>query len=201
MHTLPASTLRHGFALPFAGVISIALLFLMAQLIHQEFEIVTKKQRLLPPIIMPAPKPPLAIVKPPTKPEPVEKIPDTVLPEQTSGPGPALAHGDFKFITPVTSDAGTLILGDGEPVPYLRSQPIYPSRALTLGIEGYVDLEFSITRSGATADIVVIRAEPEGTFNRAAKRALAKWKYKPRMVDGNAVRSEGLQTRLRFQIQ
>jgi protein TonB len=86
-------------------------------------------------------------------------------------------------------------------VPYLRSQPIYPSRALTLGIEGYVDLEFSITRSGATADIVVIRAEPEGTFNRAAKRALAKWKYKPRMVDGNAVRSEGLQTRLRFQIQ
>lgn len=200
MHTLPASTLRHGFALPFAAVVSIALLLLMAQLIHQEFTVIEKSQRLLPPIIMPAAKPPLAITKPPTRPQAIEKAPQTVLTKTTPDSGLIDNTVAMTYHTPKSDQLTVPILGEGEPVPYLRSQPIYPSRALTRGIEGYVDLQFTITATGATSDINVIAAEPKNTFNNAAIRALSKWKYKPKVVDGIAIAKTGQRTRLRFQI-
>ena len=57
--------------------------------------------------------------------------------------------------------------------------PNYPNRALTQGLEGFVDVRFTVTAIGATTNIEIIRAEPAGVFDRAAMRAVKRWKYLP----------------------
>ena len=72
-------------------------------------------------------------------------------------------------------------------LPMVRIQPQYPRRAVMRGIEGEVVLAFIITETGRVTDIEVISATPPGVFERAAKQALMKWKFKPKVVDGKAV--------------
>lgn len=72
-------------------------------------------------------------------------------------------------------------------IPMVRIQPQYPRRAVMRGIEGEVVLAFIITPTGTVTDIEVISATPPGVFERAAKRALMKWKFKAKIVDGKPV--------------
>ena len=50
-------------------------------------------------------------------------------------------------------------------------------RARTKGIEGFVELAFSLDRQGHVVDIEVVDSLPEGIFDQAATRALQKWKF------------------------
>jgi protein TonB len=76
---------------------------------------------------------------------------------------------------------------DGDVVPIVRISPRYPRQALLNGIEGWVQVEFTITPEGRVADPVVVEAEPRGIFERAAIQAVLRWKFKPRYVDGQAI--------------
>jgi len=89
---------------------------------------------------------------------------------------------------------------DGEEVPLVRIEPRYPPRALSRGIEGWVQLEFTVSETGAVIDPKVIDAEPSSIFNRAALRAVERWKYKPKVVDGVPVPRSGVQVVLTFKI-
>lgn len=62
--------------------------------------------------------------------------------------------------------------------------PTYPRKALDQGLEGWVDLEFTVDASGAIRDIVVRNAVPTGVFEQAAVEALARWRYQPAQHDG-----------------
>ena len=64
--------------------------------------------------------------------------------------------------------------------------PLYPRGALIRGVEGWVELEFTVTETGAVADAVVIASRPNRVFDGAALRAIYQWKYKPRIIDGEA---------------
>ncbi len=90
---------------------------------------------------------------------------------------------------------------DADVIPLVRIEPTYPSRALSRGIEGWVLLEFSITPLGTVEDIIVVDSEPPNLFNSAAQRAVRRWKYKPRVEDGTAVRRTGVQVVLTFKIE
>jgi protein TonB len=68
-----------------------------------------------------------------------------------------------------------------------RIPPQYPYRAQRRGIEGWVKVSLLITEQGTVQDVVVIEAEPEGMFDNAAVRAVSKWKFKPRIENGQAV--------------
>lgn len=85
-------------------------------------------------------------------------------------------------------------------LPIVKVSPIYPDRALKEGIEGHVLLEFVVTETGAVRDAVVLEAKPSGVFERAALNAVAKFKYKPRIVDGRPVESPGVRNRIAFEI-
>ena len=87
---------------------------------------------------------------------------------------------------------------DQQPRPMVRVDPRYPSQAASNGIEGYVTLSFSVSASGAVEDVTVLESQPRNTFDNAAKQALRKWRYQPKMVDGAAVGMDGLQVRLDF---
>jgi TonB family protein len=75
--------------------------------------------------------------------------------------------------------------------------PTYPARARERSLEGWVDLEFTVTKDGTTRDAVVRAAEPANTFDRAALDAVKRWRYEPRVVHG-AVVEQRVETRLRF---
>ena len=68
------------------------------------------------------------------------------------------------------------------------------------GLEGYVLIEFTVTRTGAVANPVVIRSEPPNVFDRAALAAVLKFKYKPRVVDGEPIDVPGVQNMIRFEL-
>jgi protein TonB len=48
------------------------------------------------------------------------------------------------------------------------------------GQEGWVLLEFDITEVGTVDNVKVIESEPRRVFDSSARRALLKWKYKPK---------------------
>jgi protein TonB len=96
-------------------------------------------------------------------------------------------------------DFGGTIAMARELTPLVRFPPEYPVNAAMNNIEGYVLLRFTVTETGAVADPEVLRAEPPGIFERAAQRAVLRWKYQPQMVDGQPT-SVITYTRLVFQM-
>ena len=78
--------------------------------------------------------------------------------------------------------------------------PAYPISAETRGIEGYVVVEYSVTTYGTASDIRVIEAMPEQIFNQSSIDAVAKFKFKPRVVNGAPVESRGLRKKFIFQL-
>lgn len=90
--------------------------------------------------------------------------------------------------------------GDGEYLPIVKVQPQYPRRALSRGIEGWVIVEFTVTTNGSVRDPVVVEAQPPNVFNRAAMKAALKFKYKPRVIDGEPVEVPGVRNKITFAI-
>lgn len=88
--------------------------------------------------------------------------------------------------------------GDGEYLPIVKVQPVYPRRALQRGIEGYVIVEFTVTSNGSVRDPVVVESNPPKVFDNAAIKAALKFKYKPRVIDGQAIEVPGVQNKITF---
>lgn len=89
---------------------------------------------------------------------------------------------------------------DGEYLPIVKVEPIYPRRAQQRGIEGYVLLEFVVTTSGSVRDPEVIEAKPSGVFERSAIQAALKFKYKPRVANGERMEVSGVRNLIRFEL-
>lgn len=96
-------------------------------------------------------------------------------------------------------DAGGY-MSDGEYLPISKVEPIYPPRALQRGIEGHVIVSFTVTEQGSVEDVSVVESEPVGWFDRAAKNAALKFKYRPTIIDGKAVRVTGVKNKIIFAI-
>lgn len=89
---------------------------------------------------------------------------------------------------------------DSSPGPLVRPDPEYPRMAMARGIEGWVELQFTVSGSGAVTDVLVIDADPKGVFDAAATKALRSWKYAPRVREGRAVEQRGMRVVLRFDL-
>lgn len=116
----------------------------------------------------------------------VQEMPDLDLPEldlATTGTGPFLGSMQQADRT-----------AEGDVVPLVRIQPQYPRDAAIAQIEGYVTIEFTIDQTGSVRNPRVIDAEPPRVFDREAIRAILRWKFKPRVVDGQPVPRQATQT-------
>jgi periplasmic protein TonB len=76
---------------------------------------------------------------------------------------------------------------DRGPVPQVRLDPEYPPQAKDRGIEGWVLVQFTVTREGRTKDIVILDSQPKGIWDRATIRAVANWRYQPALKDGKPI--------------
>ena len=125
---------------------------------------------------------------------------------ETSGPGTTVVLPAEAVEVEVETDFSQGIdLGrtsdNAELVPQVRIPAMYPRAAREQHIEGWVKLRFDVTKTGATTNIRVVAGYPKGVFDRAAVRAIEKWKYRPRRVDGKPVMTRNQSVRLDFDLQ
>jgi len=72
---------------------------------------------------------------------------------------------------------------DGEIQPLVRVPPEYPMRAAERGIEGRVCVRFTVTAEGTVSN-PVIRDTSSSMFNTASLRAIARFRYQPKVEGG-----------------
>jgi len=135
---------------------------------------------------------------PPPPPQPPETPPNE--PDTSDSDGMNLDLGFEVDVggTDTGLNAGGLMVRDGEATPIVRINPRYPPAAARDGIQGWVQLRFTIDETGGVTDVEVIDSEPRRVFDQEARRALLRWKYKPKVVDGKAVRQPGQTVQLDF---
>lgn len=90
---------------------------------------------------------------------------------------------------------------DRDTIPLVRIPPEYPMRALNRGIEGWVVVQFTITPTGTVKDAIVIDSQPKRIFDDAAIKAILRYRYNPKVVDGVAVERVGVQQKISFQLE
>jgi protein TonB len=150
---------------------------------------INKKQRRL----KPKPQP-----EPPNQPKLVQAQPTK--PVQSPAPQMNMPNIDIPIASPrlsanltqsinVNQGLPNANLGQEQPssIPLVKSNPRYPVRASSRDIEGWVVVEFTITSTGTVIDAKVTDAKPEGIFDRAALNAIVKWKFKPKIKNGQPV--------------
>ena len=198
---------RALITLPVAFLVTASLIILMVALIEFSDSPIDKNKRTkLPDIFMPENE--LMVNREVQKPE---------KPEVDEQPPPEIPQQDFDQVDPDSQigainapdsmgayldlSIGTgLSASDGEFLPIVKVAPQYPSRASSRGIEGFVLLEYTVTKQGTVIDPVVIDADPATIFNSAAINSALKYKYKPRVVDGEPQEVKGVQTRITFKL-
>jgi protein TonB len=133
----------------------------------------------------------------------IEEPPEMEAMELEAAPSQLDMDGMGINAQPQMALAGGVGVGsaDMDIVPLVRVNPRYPPRAQSRGIEGWVHLRFTITRQGTVTDVQVVDADPKGYFERSAKRAVGKYKYKPKIQDGEAVPRAGVELVLTFEIE
>ena len=141
------------------------------------------------------------------------EIPDRKPPEQPPPPpqmnfsqnlNPDDGIGVIVPIVEASLDLMVADLGAGgsdrDVVPLVRIEPQYPMSAKQRGVEGWVELRFTITAAGTVADIVVTASVPGTIFNKSAVQAVSKWKYNPKIENGTAVDRPGVRQRIKFEL-
>jgi protein TonB len=101
----------------------------------------------------------------------------------------------------ITLDGPTGVGGDGEYLPIVKVAPIYPRRAQSRGITGYCIVEYTVTTSGAIRDPRAVDCQPSGVFDAASVKAAEKFKYKPRVVDGQPIEVPGVQNKFTYELE
>ena len=192
--------LRNGaFALGATGL----LLFGMTQLIATDYQ---APPEALPPKVAPIHMPE---VKPTVhRAEPVKKPQELPPPMQPVTVDRRVEPGDIpiSFEPPVVTKRklGPAIVSS-DPLPIYKPAPRYPRRALARGIEGYVVVEFTISKNGSVKNPSVVggydgSGAPTDIFNSAALNAVERFKYRPLLSEGQPVEKHGVRNRITFKM-
>ena len=194
-HEHPLYQRMTGAAL-LALVVTAALLALMAHL--------TKNP---PGRTVTAPLPPVLNLAPPPRATPVRNIrrelpppeprvrPATIaLPGADSQSQPLIAPRDLNLAPPggiggdIAVERQLRRPGDRpaqqSATPIVRIEPAYPVVAARNGTSGWITLSFTVTATGQVSGIKVLDASHRGLFEREARRAVKRWRYRPQIVDG-----------------
>ena len=138
--------------------------------------------------------------KPEPPPPPDQPPPALPKPSFDTDVSMGLEVGSVDLDVDIDTSGSGGFTADGEYLPIVKVQPIYPRRAQQRGIEGFVLLEFTVTSTGAVRDPIVVEAEPPGIFDRAAINAALKFKYKPKVINGEPIEVAGVLNRIVFNL-
>lgn len=189
----------------FAAVVTTGLFYLMPLLIEMADKTLDEKPAMkIADITMPDREIETNVkeAKPDKPDDPEEPPPDLDQPELDD----VDINPDALNMSPQSTLAVKIGLGgfgsaDGEYLPIVKVAPMYPRRANSRGIEGYCTVEYTVTKTGAIRDPVAVDCNPKGYFERASVKAAGKFKYKPRVVDGEAIDVLGVQNRFTYELE
>ncbi len=195
--------MRTVFSILLAIPVVFGLFFVMHSLIDRDFENPEVKNQKIADLVQPDEEIEL---------ETTAKKPEKVEDPEEPPPDMEMAQIDLDMDTNVDNIAPTATVdvtistsgmssGDGEYLPIVKVAPIYPRRAQTRGITGYCIVEYTVTTSGAIRDPVAVDCQPSGVFEKASVKAATKFKYKPRVVDGEAIEVAGVQNKFTYELE
>ena len=137
----------------------------------------------------------LEVIEEIDKPELIEEVvqdtPDT--PEKQinldSGPSLNIERASVDIDTNLSLDNASISATDGDYLPLVAIAPQYPTRAAQRGIQGWCLVSFTVDGMGNVVEdtITVVDAEPASIFDRSSIRAATRFKFQPRVVDGQGV--------------
>jgi len=136
-------------------------------------------------------------------PDPIEVVdPPPISPVNEWEPGAA------KVTIPISErpevPAGAAVLSgrtmDGPLVSIVSVQPAYPVTASQRGLEGFVVVQFDVTETGLVENVSVVDSS-HSLFEKSAVRAAYRARFKPRVVEGQALASKGLQRLFTFEMK
>lgn len=96
---------------------------------------------------------------------------------------------------------GVVAVSDNAPTVIWIDRSKYPPKAIEDGISGHVLVQFTVTPYGGADNVQVIEAHPKGIFDKSARRAVQKGKYKMKVVDGVPVENPGVVVKLTYDVQ
>lgn len=151
----------------------------------------------------------LEVIEEIDKPEPIEDVnqeePDLQEKQINLSDGPSLniQRATIDIDTGLQFGQATISATDGDFLPLVAIAPQYPTRAAQRGIEGWCLVSFTVDALGNVDDdtITVVDAEPPNIFNRASTRAAARFKFQPRVKNGQGVPVPGVQYLFRYQLE
>jgi protein TonB len=186
--------------------IALGLFYLMQSLIDTQFEQEDIKTRKIADIVVPDKviETNLKEVLPEKVEDPDEPPPDMEPLDFDTDLDMSMANMAPTVAVNVSINASGLSSGDGEYLPIVKVAPIYPRRAQTRGITGYCIVTYTVTTTGAIRDPYVENeadCSPQGIFERASLKAALKFKYKPRVVDGEAIEVAGVQNKFTYELE
>ena len=94
-----------------------------------------------------------------------------------------------------------LVASDGDYLPIVKIAPVYPPVAQSRGIEGHCLVEYTVTTAGTVKDVIVVESEPRGIFDRVSIQAALKFKYRPRVVNGEPIEVRGVRNLFKYELQ
>jgi protein TonB len=197
------TALRVPFAVGSGGFMTLSLFYVLWMFVSATPEIRITATPF--PRVFTRPRPETPVVE--EREQKPERKPPELIPERTRiGIGDSGVDNPPPYVQPEIG-AGRIAgpIGppgvDRDPIPLVRIRPDYPPRAITSGTEGWVKVQFSITTIGSVRDAFVVEADPPRVFDDAALKAIARWRYQPRIHGGVATERVGMQTIIRFDLE
>lgn len=135
-----------------------------------------------------------------TPPMPPPEMPRTTITTETNEVNTDLSYTPATLTVTTDTLSGTSLgkRADSDARPIVRVNPKYPIVAARNGTEGWVMLAFDINAIGEVINIKIIDSQPKRVFDKAAKQALKKWKYRAKSVDGKLVEQHNFTVQLDF---
>ena len=197
------SSVRVVLAGLLAVPVAIGLFYIMQSLVDRDFQQEDAKARKIADIVVPD-----KVIETNLKEVLPEKIDDPEEPPPDLEPIQFDTDVDMGVVNTAPTTGISLKLsssgmssGDGEYLPIVKVAPIYPRRAQTRGISGYCIVEYTVTKTGSIRDPKPVDCQPSGIFERASVKAATKFKYKPRVVDGEPIEVAGVQNKFTYELE
>lgn len=113
-------------------------------------------------------------------------------------PSPPMATLDFShFGLKGAYEIGEI---DGPLVAIAQVPPVYPLRAKTRGIEGWVKVKFLVNNQGLVENLEIIEAAPKDIFDTCTRKCVSAWRFSPGTVEGEPVTTRVITT-IRFELE
>ena len=109
--------------------------------------------------------------------------------EMNTGPALPASQGPISSFSKIERIDLSISNADSEFFPLISVRAQYPRKARKMGIEGWCLIHFTVSSTGNVIEetVKIVDSEPRYFFELSCRRAVARFKFQPRMINGRGV--------------